>query len=89
MADLADSDGVARLIAELDRRGRTVDLLVNNAGAGAVGPFLSSSLRRNVDSVELNTIALMSVLNSLWFPEGIRQLGQAWPGLGHPRVRCA
>ncbi|MEV0349195.1 hypothetical protein AB0H88_25750 [Nonomuraea sp. NPDC050680] len=28
-----------------------------------------------------------SVLNSLWFPEGIRQLRQAWPGLGRSRAR--
>lgn len=65
VADLADPGGVARLIAELDRRGRTIDLLVNNAGAGAIGPFLSSSLRRNVDSVELNAIALMSLTHVL------------------------
>ncbi|MEU4409039.1 SDR family oxidoreductase [Streptosporangium sp. NPDC023963] len=64
-ADLTEPDGVTGLIAELDRRGRTVDLLVNNAGAGAVGPFLSSSLRRNVSSVELNVTALMSLTHVL------------------------
>ncbi|MEV0758383.1 SDR family oxidoreductase [Streptosporangium sp. NPDC050280] len=64
-ADLAGPDGVKGLIAELDRQGRTVDLLVNNAGAGAVGPFLSTPLRRNVSSVELNVTALMSLTHVL------------------------
>ena len=64
-ADLAVPDGVSRLVDELDRQGHTVDLLVNNAGAGAVGPFLSTSLERNVGSVELNVIALMSLTHVL------------------------
>ncbi|WAP60231.1 SDR family NAD(P)-dependent oxidoreductase [Streptomyces sp. S465] len=63
--DLAAPDGVSRLIAELDRRGRTIDLLVNNAGAGTVGPFLDSSLTRHVDSVGLNVVALMSLCHQL------------------------
>ncbi|MEV0263990.1 SDR family oxidoreductase [Streptomyces sp. NPDC050617] len=62
--DLA-ADGVDRLIAELDRRARTVDLLVNNAGAGAVGPFLDSAPARNVASVELNIVALMNLTHAL------------------------
>ncbi|MEV6421308.1 SDR family oxidoreductase [Streptomyces sp. NPDC051662] len=63
--DLAATDGVPRLIAELDRRGRTVDLLVNNAGAGTVGPFLDSALARHVSSVELNVVALMNLTHAL------------------------
>ncbi|MGW0483961.1 SDR family NAD(P)-dependent oxidoreductase [Nonomuraea sp. NPDC003214] len=64
-ADLAAPGGVTGLVEELDRQGRTVDLLVNNAGAGAVGPFLSSSLQRNVSSVELNVTALMKLSHVL------------------------
>ncbi|MGW6240610.1 SDR family NAD(P)-dependent oxidoreductase [Streptomyces sp. NPDC055094] len=63
--DLAVADGVPRLIAELDRRGRTVDLLVNNAGAGTVGPFLDSAPERHADSVELNIVALMHLTHAL------------------------
>ncbi|MER8073155.1 SDR family NAD(P)-dependent oxidoreductase [Streptomyces sp. NPDC094034] len=63
--DLAATDGVPRLIAELDRRGRTVDLLVNNAGAGTVGPFLDSASARHVSSVELNVVALMNLTHAL------------------------
>jgi short-subunit dehydrogenase len=64
-ADLTEPGGVTALIAALDRQDRTVDLLVNNAGAGAIGPFLSTSLQRNVDSVELNITALMSLTHVL------------------------
>ncbi|MEV0279089.1 SDR family oxidoreductase [Streptomyces sp. NPDC050610] len=63
--DLAAADGASRLIAELDRRGRVVDLLVNNAGAGTVGPFLDSAPDRNVASVELNVVALMNLTHVL------------------------
>ncbi|MFG3256699.1 SDR family NAD(P)-dependent oxidoreductase [Streptomyces sp. NPDC048172] len=63
--DLAADDGVPRLVAELDRRGRTVDLLVNNAGAGTVGPFLDSTSERHVTSVELNVVALMRLTHAL------------------------
>ncbi|MFJ9210455.1 short-chain dehydrogenase/reductase [Streptomyces sp. L-9-10] len=63
--DLAVADGVPRLIAELDRRGRTVDLLVNNAGAGTVGPFLDSAPARHVSSVELNIVALTRLTHAL------------------------
>ncbi|MFC4562485.1 SDR family NAD(P)-dependent oxidoreductase [Nocardiopsis mangrovi] len=64
-ADLAAPGGVEGLVAELDRRDLTVDLLVNNAGSGAVGPFLTSSLRRHEDSVDLNVTALMRLTHVL------------------------
>jgi uncharacterized protein len=38
-ADLADPASPARLVAELERRGLQVDLLVNNAGYGVPGRF--------------------------------------------------
>ncbi|AEW98483.1 SDR family NAD(P)-dependent oxidoreductase [Streptantibioticus cattleyicolor] len=65
VADLTDAGQVTALIAELDRREHTIDLLVNNAGAGTVGPFLTSSLARNVSSVELNVIALLRLTHLL------------------------
>ncbi|GEB50995.1 SDR family NAD(P)-dependent oxidoreductase [Streptomyces cacaoi] len=63
--DLSADDGVPRLVAELDRRGHAVDLLINNAGAGAVGPFLDSAVERHVASVELNVVALMRLSHVL------------------------
>jgi len=41
--DLEQPDAPARLCAELDARGLTIDVLVNNAGYGVPGSFLSRS----------------------------------------------
>ena len=38
-SDLAEADAVQRLVAELDQRAMTVDMLVNNAGYGLPGDF--------------------------------------------------
>jgi short-subunit dehydrogenase len=43
VADLAETDAPARLFAELEARGLKIDVLVNNAGYGVPGSFLSSS----------------------------------------------
>ncbi|WP_101783782.1 SDR family NAD(P)-dependent oxidoreductase [Nonomuraea indica] len=64
-ADLTDPGGVTRLVAELDERDRAVDLLVNNAGAGTVGPFLATPLDRVVRTVELNVVALVRLTHAL------------------------
>ncbi|MDB5986042.1 MAG: short-chain dehydrogenase/reductase, partial [Nevskia sp.] len=45
-ADLADPGVAHRIAAELERRGIEVDLLVNNAGLGLSGNFLSHELRQ-------------------------------------------
>src|SRR4051794_8976397 len=42
VADLAERDAPARLCAELEARGLTIDALVNNAGYGVPGSYLSN-----------------------------------------------
>ena len=44
MADVADAEAVAALLAALDRRWSRVDLLVNNAGIGPVSSILDHPL---------------------------------------------
>jgi short-subunit dehydrogenase len=41
VADLADPDASSKIIEELRSRGLTIDLLVNNAGYGVAGTYLS------------------------------------------------
>ena len=41
-ADLADQDARARLATEVEERGLTVDVLVNNAGFSTMGPVHKS-----------------------------------------------
>ncbi|MET8003665.1 SDR family NAD(P)-dependent oxidoreductase [Nonomuraea glycinis] len=62
-ADLSDRRSPQAVVDELKRLGLEVDLLVNNAGLGAVGPFLSRPLEPNLQSVEVNVAALMGLVH--------------------------
>lgn len=64
-ADLADRDAPRAIVDALDARGVTVDLLVNNAGLGAVGPFLERPLDRQLLSVEVNVLGLTALSHAL------------------------
>lgn len=58
-ADLTDAADLARIEARLAATRAPVDLLVNNAGFGAYGTFADLDAQRQVDMVELNTVALL------------------------------
>jgi uncharacterized protein len=57
-ADLADPVQLKELIAWLDREKVEVDLLVNNAGLGDLGPFATSDPSRNEQMMLVNVVAL-------------------------------
>ena len=57
-ADLADAVQLKELIAWLDREKVEVDLLVNNAGLGDLGPFAMSDPIRNEQMMLVNVVAL-------------------------------
>ncbi len=57
-ADLAKARGPARLLAEIESLGRPVDVLVNNAGVAASGPFQALSHAQVNAIVQLNVRAL-------------------------------
>ncbi|NUW33001.1 SDR family oxidoreductase [Nonomuraea sp. SMC257] len=63
--DLAAPDGPERVLRELRDRGLTVDLLLNNAGAGSVGPFLGRPLEPQVRSVGLNVVGLIVMTHAI------------------------
>lgn len=52
-ADLADPDAPPRLCAEIEARGLAIDWLVNNAGYGVPGTFLSQPWQRHADFVQV------------------------------------
>jgi short-subunit dehydrogenase len=58
-ADLSAPDGPAHVVRELGDT--TVDLLINNAGMGSVGPFLDRPYRQHRQSVDLNIHGLMAL----------------------------
>ncbi|MGW0194257.1 SDR family NAD(P)-dependent oxidoreductase [Nonomuraea sp. NPDC003201] len=63
--DLAAPDGPERILRELRDRGLTVDLLLNNAGAGSAGPFLSRPLEPQLRSVGLNVVGLIALTHGI------------------------
>ena len=58
-ADLATSDAVKRIVTELERLDLKIDLLINNAGLGLTGDFLSHDLAKELASIQLNVQALL------------------------------
>ncbi|MCW3473472.1 SDR family NAD(P)-dependent oxidoreductase [Limobrevibacterium gyesilva] len=71
--DLADPGAPARLLAETG----PVDVLVNNAGFGALGRFVELPLERQLGIVQVNVVAL-TALTRLYLPPMVAR--------GHGRV---
>jgi short-subunit dehydrogenase len=61
VADLEKPEVVGALPARLAERGLEVDLLVNNAGFGAYGPFVESRLESQVGQIRVNVEALVTL----------------------------
>jgi short-subunit dehydrogenase len=57
-ADLAAPDAPQRLHADLEAKGRAVDVLVNNAGYAVYGEFQSTEWERLHSMLELDVVAL-------------------------------
>lgn len=66
-ADLADPAAPAFLKSETDKRGLTIDLLINNAGWGTHGIFADIDAAKSRDMVEVNVQALTE-LTHLYLP---------------------
>lgn len=59
VADLTDPPDLDRVARRLHNTTAPVDLLVNNAGAGTIGPLVQLPLERELEIVRLNTEALL------------------------------
>ncbi|MET2716826.1 SDR family oxidoreductase [Streptomyces harbinensis] len=64
-ADLSERQSPPMIADTVAGLGLEVDLLVNNAGTGAVGPFLGRPLLPNLRSVEVNIAALIGLTHLL------------------------
>lgn len=60
-ADLADPNAADIIAAEMRRRDVQVDLLVNNAGLGMSGNFLTHELKQEQGSIQVNVQALVAL----------------------------
>jgi len=63
--DLEQPDARAALVADLDRVGIAVHTLVNNAGFGLRGAFVTLPLERQMAMIELNVAALTDLTRRL------------------------
>ena len=72
--DLADLEQLKDLLAWLDHERIDVDLLINNAGVGDLGPFAKSDPVRNEQMMLVNVVALTSLTRHL-LPQMIAKQG--------------
>ncbi len=57
--DLAQTGAAERVLAEVERRGLTVDWLINNAGFGTYGRFAELPVARELEEIRLNVETLV------------------------------
>jgi uncharacterized protein len=65
VVDLCDEAQIDELVNWLEQEKIDIDLLVNNAGLGDVGPFATSEPHRNAEMVLVNIVALTALTRRL------------------------
>lgn len=70
--DLFNPDNAFQIYDELQKRGITVDVLVNNAGHGHYGEFVDTDLRKELAIIQLNISSLV-VLTKLFLTEMVKR----------------
>lgn len=73
-ADLSDPAAPQQLFDAVAAKGLAVDVLVNNAGFGTLGPFHDTDLAKSLSMIQVNVAALVH-LTGLFLP-GMRQRGR-------------
>jgi short-subunit dehydrogenase len=73
--DLSLPESAARLFEEAEKRGLTIDLLVNNAGFGSFGDFAKADLARELNMIDLNVKSLVELTYRFLQPMRARKQG--------------
>ena len=63
--DLSKADAAAKLMADIEAHGETVDLLINNAGFGLIGRFEELDASREREMIDLNVGALTDLCRAV------------------------
>ena len=66
-ADLENQGSPQQIFTEIERRGLTVDILINNAGFGGYGLFAETNPQSNMEMIQVN-IAALTALTRLALP---------------------
>jgi short-subunit dehydrogenase len=64
--DVNDSAAIARLAAELEQQGKGLDVLINNAGYGGIGPLLDGGVEAMRRQFETNVFSIVGVTRALF-----------------------
>src|SRR6476469_1934620 len=75
-ADLSRRNASDDIVAELRRRNLEIDVLVNNAGYGLVGPFAETDLQRELEMIQVNIVALTQLTKLVVQPMVARKHGR-------------
>lgn len=73
--DLSLPESPARLFEETEKRGLSIDLLVNNAGFGSFGDFAKADQARELNMIDLNVKALVELTYRFLQPMRERKQG--------------
>jgi short-subunit dehydrogenase len=73
--DLSNPESPARLFEETKKRDLEVDMLINNAGFGSMGPFAGLELARELEIIDLNVKALVELTHLFLAPMRERKQG--------------
>lgn len=74
VADLTDPEAPVAILEEVGRRGLTIDVLINNAGAGLWGLFGRQDTQRILDLIQLN-LTCLTHLTRLMLPGMVSRRG--------------
>src|SRR5258708_21926409 len=85
--DLADPSSPQTIAEELERRGIEVDLLVNNAGFGLNGAFLSHDPKQEQAEIEVNVQALVALTHHFVTAMASRGKGRIINGSSNSRFQ--
>ena len=73
--DLSQSESPARLFDDTEKRGLTVDMLINNAGFGSMDEFAKLDLARELNMIDLNVKSLVELTHRFLQPMIERKQG--------------
>lgn len=74
--DLSKPESSGKLFEETEKRGLTVNMLINNAGFGSFGDFTKLDISRELNMIDLNIRSLVELTHRFLVPMRARKQGE-------------